>query len=275
MKLDYQNDQASSLRKMMAAPRLKVISVLAANNQESQESLVTNLASYMQFLGKDVLIIDNSEASKPNQYKLGKQPTLLDLCIKSEKVSVGIKRLEDGVFVTRMMPKEKIQAPLSLDHIQKLNVSLQKLSDEYEILLVDLTLNNNEVPPIEILAEGEIIIQLNSHPESIKQAYALIKRICNQLGRRPFGVIVNGTSQARGEVIFKNIAQVAKRFMQVELSLFGVVPADEHLSRAEKLGRSVIDAFPLSEASIAFKSIAQILGFEVPETPLLSTGLNS
>lgn len=275
MKLDYQNDQAASLRKMMAAPRLKVISILAANNQESQESLVTNLAAYMQFLGKDVLIIDESEASKPNQYKLAKQPTLLELSIKSEDVGKGIKRLEDGVFVTRMMPKDKLQGPLSLEHIKQLNTSLQKLSDDYEILLVDLSLNNNEVPPLEMLAEGEILIQLNSHPESIKQAYALIKRICHQLGRRPFGVIVNGTNQAKGEAIFKNIAQVARRFMQVELSLFGVVPLDEHLNRAEKLGRSVIDAFPLSDASIAFKSIAQTLGFEVPDTSTKLPALNS
>jgi len=275
MKLDYQNDQAASLRKMMAAPRLKVISVLAANHHESQESFILNLAAYMQFLGKDVLVIDDSEASKPNQYKLGKTPALLDLSLSSADANEGIKRMSDGVYVSRMLPKDKLEAPLTLNQIQKLNEILKSLSNDYEIVLVDLTLKNNEIPPIEILVEGEILIQLNSHPESIKQAYALIKRICNQLGRRPFGIIVNGTSKDKGEVIFRNIAQVAKRFMQIELSLFGVIPADEHLNQAEKLGRSVIDAFPMSHASIAFKSIAQTLGFDVPENTQTSAALNS
>ena len=275
MRLDYQNDQAASLRKMMTVPRVKAISVLAANNQESQESLVTNLAAYMQFLGKDVLIIDDSEASKANQYQLGKTPTLLELSLSSGDVSAGIKRLDDGVFVCRMMPKEKLKSPLTLEHCEKLNESLVHLADDHEIMQIDLTLSNNEIPPIQILAEVEILIQLNCHPESIKQAYALIKRICNQLGRRPFGIVVNGTTQAKGEAIFKNIAQVAKRFMHVELSLFGVVPADEHLGRAEKLGRSVIDAFPLSEASVSIKRIAQTLGFDVPESTQARPTLNS
>jgi flagellar biosynthesis protein FlhG len=50
--------------------------------------------------------------------------------------------------------------------------------------------------------------------------------------------------------------------MQIELEFFGSIPADDHLSRAAKLGRSVIDAFPLASASTAFKQIAQRLDYK-------------
>jgi flagellar biosynthesis protein FlhG len=36
----------------------------------------------------------------------------------------------------------------------------------------------------------------------------------------------------------------------------GSVPADEHLNRAARLGRSVIDAYPLAGASVAFRRLA-------------------
>jgi flagellar biosynthesis protein FlhG len=36
----------------------------------------------------------------------------------------------------------------------------------------------------------------------------------------------------------------------------GSVPADEYLQRAARLGRAVVDAFPLAGASVAFRQLA-------------------
>jgi flagellar biosynthesis protein FlhG len=36
----------------------------------------------------------------------------------------------------------------------------------------------------------------------------------------------------------------------------GAVPADEYLQRAARLGRAVVDAFPLAGASVAFRRLA-------------------
>jgi flagellar biosynthesis protein FlhG len=44
--------------------------------------------------------------------------------------------------------------------------------------------------------------------------------------------------------------------MAIQLDFLGAVPADEHLARAAGQGRTVIDAFPLASASLAFKRIA-------------------
>jgi flagellar biosynthesis protein FlhG len=78
---------------------------------------------------------------------------------------------------------------------------------------------------------------------------------------------VDDANDAQAEVVFKNIAQVAKRFMQIELEFFGAIPADVHLGKAAKLGRPVIDAFPLTPASNAFKQIAQRLNSK--STPIM------
>ena len=127
-------------------------------------------------------------------------------------------------------------------------------------MLVDTVLNNNALP-LQSLNDGEIVIQLTRDPESIKQAYILIKQVCSQLGRRSFGIVVSNASQAQAMLVFENIAQVARRFMQIDLEFMGAIPADEHLSRAEKLGRVVIDAFPMAQASAAFKALARKLDY--------------
>jgi flagellar biosynthesis protein FlhG len=142
------------------------------------------------------------------------------------------------------------------------NQIFNKLAQQYEIVLVDATLNKENLLPLKILNEGEMIIQLTRQPESIKNAYTLIKKICSELGRRPFGIIVDNATDVQAQIVFRNISNVARRFMQIELEFFGAIPSDEHLNRATKLGRSVIDAFPMATASTAFKKIAQRIDFK-------------
>jgi len=125
--------------------------------------------------------------------------------------------------------------------------------------LVDATLNNEQLLPLKTLNNSEILIQLSRDPESIKNAYSLIKQICSQLGRRSFGIIVDDATESQAQVVFKNIAQVARRFMQIELEFFGEIPRDVHLNKAAKLGRSVVDAFPMAAASNALKQLAKRL----------------
>jgi flagellar biosynthesis protein FlhG len=52
------------------------------------------------------------------------------------------------------------------------------------------------------------------------------------------------------------MAQAASRYLAVNLTSMGSVPADEYLHRAARLGRAVVDAFPLAGASVAFRQLA-------------------
>jgi flagellar biosynthesis protein FlhG len=160
------------------------------------------------------------------------------------------------------MQKNQFNISIDSNESEQTNQLFDELAHQYEIVLVDATLNKDNLLPLQILNNGEIIIQLTRQPESITNAYTLIKQICSELGRRPFGIIVDNATDAQAQIVFRNISEVARRFMQIELEFFGSIPADDHLSRAAKLGRSVIDAFPLASASTAFKQIAQRLDYK-------------
>lgn len=260
---NFQNDQAAGLRRIMAAPKPRVVSILSASaSSHDQPRLLTNIAASICGHGSDVLVMHASQTSRESSYQIDKLPTLLDVANQKCALGSAIKGSNQGFSVTKLMPKVQLNSALNNDTSERLESIFAKLTSQYEIILVDATLNKNDVLPLNTLNEGEILIQLTRSPESIKNAYSLIKQICSQLGRRSFGIIVDDATEVQAKIVFRNISEVAKNFMQIELEFFGAIPSDDHLSRAAKLGRSVTDAFPLAAASAAFKQIAQRLDYK-------------
>jgi flagellar biosynthesis protein FlhG len=254
-----QNDQAAGLRRIMAAPKPRVVSILSTSPGRDQAHLMANLATPITAEGNDVLILHASHESSESIYEISKLPALLDVINENSLLLNAIKNAGNGFSVAKLMPSHQLSKPLDSILSDQLNKIFIGLTRQYEIILVDAALNTDDVLPIQALNEGEIIIKLSRHPESIKESYTLIKKIYNQLGSRSFGIIVDNASEVQARSIFSNISDVAKRFMQIELEYFGAIPPDVHLTRAAKLGRTVLDAFPLATASAAFKQIAQRL----------------
>lgn len=258
----YQNDQAAGLRRIMASPKPRIVSIISATCTQNQPRLMTNLAASILNQGCDVLVVHASKDSPISSYEADNIATLLEVAHGKSSIQQATKSTKHGYTVTRLMHKNLLDTPIDDDSNTQLTHVFNTLAQQYEIVLVDVTLNNQHLLPLQTLNESEIIIQLTRKPESITQAYTLIKLICGQIGRRSFGIIVDDATEAQAQVVYRNISQVAKQFMQIELEFFGAIPADDHLHRANKLGRSVIDAFPLASASAALKKIAQRLDFK-------------
>ncbi len=258
----FQNDQAAGLRRIMAAPKPRIVSIISASSTQNQPRLITNLAASILSQGSEVLIVHASQESRESSYEVDKTPALLDVAYARSSMQNATKSTKLGFSVARLMPKNQLNKLMDSQTSTQLNHVFNQLAHQFEIVLVDATLNDQHILPLQTLNESEIIIQLTRKPESITQAYTLIKQICSELGRRSFGIVVDDATEAQAQIVFRNISQVAKRFMQIELEFFGAIPTDDHISRAAKLGRSVIDAFPLANASTALKQIAQRLDFK-------------
>lgn len=264
--LNFQNDQAAGLRRLMAAPKPRVVSIISASTgsdkYHDQPRMLTNLAASILGQGYEVLIMHATQESNEASYGIDKLPALLNVAYEECSLQEAVTQTNHGYFLSKLMCKHQANVALDIDTESELNQIFNTLASQYEIVLVDASLNENHVLPLKTMNEGEIIIQLTRQPESIKNAYTLIKQICSQLGRRAFGIVVGDATEDQAQIVFRNISQVARRFMQIELEFFGSIPSDEHLNRAAKLGRSVIDAFPLATASTAFKQIAQRLDYK-------------
>lgn len=260
--LNIQHDQAAGLRRIMAAPAPRIISIISAAATHDKSRLMTNLAASISDQGNRTLVVHASKESSESFYGINTLPTLLDTGHRRIALNRAIHLSQHGFSIAKMMQKSQLDQMLNHSMSEYLTGLFNTLANQYDILLVDASLNKAHLLPISLLNDGEIIIQLTREPESIKDAYAMIKNIYSQIGRRHFGIIVDNATEQQAKVVFNNISSVAKRYMRVELEFFGAIPKDDHLSKASQLGRSVIEAFPLAIASNAFNNMARKLNYQ-------------
>jgi flagellar biosynthesis protein FlhG len=261
----FQQDQAAGLRQIMTGHLPKVISVLSAAPEQYQTGLISNLAAAIGKQDSDVLVLLAHKVDL-SQYGVKTLPALSDVARKQLKIEQSVKSSTFGFLTAKLYAKSATKTkPFNVSD-PALNQIFENLSSLFEVVLVDATLDDNHQLPLAILNQHEILIQLTCDAESIKQAYTLIKRVYSQLGRRSFGIIVSDATGEQAATTFRNIAQVARNYMQVELEFFGAIPSDPQFSRASKLGRVVIDAFPLSKAAKAFQALAQRLNYKQPHS---------
>lgn len=261
-----QQDQASGLRRIMAAPKPRIVTVLSATGGNELPRLLTNLAASLQRHGSDALIVHSAGADNETlrHYQIAGMPTLADVARGKQALSNTLHKTPQAYSAVSLIPKALYGRALDAQLAEQLGTILAELAAQHEIVLIEATLNAAQQLPLAMLNDGEILIQLDRKPASIQQGYRLIKQLYGELGTRPFGILVNSANAAEAQTVFNNIAGVARSYLQLKLEYFGHIPADEHLARAHKLGRSVVDAFPAAAVSQAFAALAGRFGYRQP-----------
>lgn len=258
----FQHDQAAGLRRFMAAPKPRIISVISAlgtTNSSYPElpRILANLAASLAMDGRSTHIVSAKEtdADSLKYYGLLNRPVISDL-VRGNSVLPNTTEDHGHVFTaSRLCDNPEIEH----DTAEQLSQFLMVMAEQHDVVIVETAINRHQSLPLQILNDGMIIIQLNYKPASIKQAYSLIKQLHGTLGKRSFGILVNSTSAEQSETVFNNIAAVARQFLGVELENMGHIPSDEHIQKAHKLGRSVVDAFPTSLIAKSLRSLAKRL----------------
>jgi flagellar biosynthesis protein FlhG len=64
-------------------------------------------------------------------------------------------------------------------------------------------------------------------------------------------------SAQEGRELFSKISRVTDRYLDVTLDFVGVIPFDDYLRKSVQRQRAVVDAYPRSRASMAFKNLGQ------------------
>lgn len=256
---NYQTtDQAEGLRRMLAGPKPRVFTFLSALADSEKSAMLINLGASLVRTGSDVLMVDACTKSNGVISRLGisTKATLLDVARKDAALSDVVHAVQQGFGIATLTRGPSRSATQDAEQSSRLASAFGALAKKVDIVLVDAELGADDTFSICTLAQSEIVIQVSTSATSIKNAYGIIKRLNAKLGRRPFSLLVTGATEKEAKVVYENMAQAARRYLAVELTSLGFVPADEHLKKAASLGRSVIDAFPLAAASVAFRRLA-------------------
>lgn len=246
-----QRDQADGLRRIMGTPNTRMISILAADGQLGQPWL-TNLAASMAGPEQRMLLIQATA-------QLNLPPSLQTVVLQKTTLNQSISRHPLGFDVACLSESSPITQPLSGNLNAKLDGIVKQLAYDYDTVMIEAQLDQTLGLSLPMMSQHELVIQMGRDEEAIKSTYITIKRLCQQYGNRPFGVVVTRSSQAQGQQYFLRLSQVCKQFLGVSLNFLGAIPDDDALRKSSAMGRSVMDAFPKAQAAIAFKAVASSL----------------
>ncbi|MDB5838362.1 MAG: putative Antiactivator of flagellar biosynthesis FleN [Herminiimonas sp.] len=256
---NFASDQAEGLRRMVAGPKPRLCTFLSAASPEDRQAMLVNLAASLARAGSDVLLFDACAGGRGIAARLDGAQGAMHAASLLEAAR-GVRPLEQVTqpsgqgFGYAALTRGAAPGPADAERLAN---AFERLAGVADVLLADAELDEDGGLPLEAMGAGDIVIQVANDAESIKSAYALVKRLNARLGRRPFGVLVSGASEKDAQRVYANMAKAASRYLAVELHSVGSVPADEHVRRASRLDRPVVDAFPMAAASVAFRRLAE------------------
>ncbi len=252
-------DQAAGLRRLLTRSSSRVVTVIGARDGLGATSIVVNLAAVLAGSGKDVLVLDENltHDNVANTLALKSRYDLLNV-VRGDKTWQDV--MLQGMESVHVLPVARaIQNLPKLNEAQReqLLESLIAAARDMDVVLIDAARADHSVCA-SLSGDEPLLLVLNATASGITESYALLKKMAMHNGRQAFDIVVNKVNSEREALaVFDNMAQVARRHLQVHLEYLGYIPVDEKLKRATQLCRPVIDAFPAAQASYAIREIAQ------------------
>lgn len=239
---------------------IRVISVTSGKGGVGKSNVVSNLAIALSAQGKKVLLIDADLGLGNLDVLLGLSPVYnLNHVLNGEKGLAEI--LIDGPAGVKIIPAGSgVQEFTSLGQHEKLKLldEIDMLEEQFDIMIVDTEAGISENVTYFTVAAQEIIVVVTPEPTSITDVYALIKLLATRYSEHHFKVLVNMAKDSEDALeVFRKLANVAGRFLDISLDYLGCVVKDDKVVEAVKRQKAVTELFPESEAATCFATLAK------------------
>ena len=253
-------DQASGLRKMQNSQQIKVIAVSGGKGGVGKTNVSLNTAIALAQLGKSVLVLDADLGLANVDVMLG-----LRVQRNLSHVLSGECELDDiiieGPAGMKIIPATSgTQSMVDLTPAEHAGLirAFSDMQTQFDVLIVDTAAGISDMVLSFCRASQDVMLVVWDEPTSITDSYALMKLLSRDHGIFKFKVVANMVrSPGEGQQLFGKLSKVSDRFLDVALDLVGVVPYDENIRKAVRKQKAIVEAFPDSPASKAFKNLAK------------------
>ncbi|MDD3764644.1 MAG: MinD/ParA family protein [Nevskiales bacterium] len=261
--------QATGLRRLRNHHPVQVIAVTSGKGGVGKTTTSVNLAVAMALDGRRVMLLDGDLGLANVDVMLGLQPTYNLSHVLEGTCSLDDTLLEGpaGIMVVPASSGKRNMAELSGAEHAGLVRAFSDLHSPLDTLIVDTAAGIADSVITFSQASQEVIVVVTNDPQSLTDAYALIKVLTRDHGLKRVHVLTNQThSPHEAREIFENLRRVSERFLDVTLNNMGTVPHDEWLKRAVRRQRAVVEAYPSSPAAQAYRQLAKrAAGWALPE----------
>lgn len=253
------------------APR--VIAVTSGKRGVGRSSIVVNLGLTLALMGKRVLILDADLSQAHIAPFLGLTPlhTINDFF-------AGLKSLAevmvDGPRGLKVLPAVPARRELfELSQAQKLFLldELDAFAGDFDFLLVDTGAGvSGDVLYFNSGAQERIVVA-DHEPDSVIEAYTLIKVLATRYAEKRFKLLFNKIRRPEeAQLYFDRLTKVTDRFLHgsVSLEYLGFIPLDQSLPESVGAQTPLMELSAAAPAGQAFSALASTLSVQEPYTAM-------
>lgn len=255
-------DQAAGLRHLMSFrshDSARVFTIASGTTRAGKTSVVVNLAAALAQNGRRVLLIDENPCHNNICTHFGLQARfdLLHVINKDKKLHQVLLQGPANITILSAMRGIRALSKLNLLEQAWLVKSFSELTESVDIVLIDTAMTGTTyVLPLSLASE-QVVVVVSGSAASLTGAYALIKIMSQEYAKQHFLILVNKVdSEAESLAIYQNLYKVARQYLSVTLELIGYIQSDKKLRSATQLCKSVIEAFPASQAAMCFRQLS-------------------
>jgi flagellar biosynthesis protein FlhG len=245
-----------------SARPVRVVAITGGKGGVGKTNVSVNLGMALARLGRETMLLDADLGLANVDVLLGLHPRHnLSHVMRGEcALEEVILRRPEGLLIVPGSSGLLEMAALGERERYGLIQAFDALSTPLEYLLVDTAAG---ITPDVIgfaRAAQDVVVVVCDEPASITDAYALIKVLHTEQRVDRFHVVSNMVRNANeGSALYRKLATVSERFLDVVLRYLGAIPYDPDLRRAVQRQEAVVSAYPHSRSSLAFLRLARAM----------------
>ncbi len=240
----------------------RVYSITSGKGGVGKTAVVANTAVSLAQLGKSVLILDADLGLANIDVVFGLAPTYnLNHFFNGEQELASI--IVNGPLGIKILPAgsgTQNFTRLESHHKMKLLDGLDSMNSEFDFVLIDTEAGISENVTYFNTAAQEILLVTTPDPTAITDAYALMKLLSAQYHEKNFSLIVNQVRHEEEALdVYKKLTMVSNRYLDISIDYLGSIPADRQMVESIRNQKVIVEMFPNSTISSAFRDLASRL----------------
>jgi len=239
---------------------VQTIAITGGKGGVGKTNLSVNLAVELSRLGRKVVLLDADLGLANVDILLGLRAkfTIEDLLKGTCTIN---DLLLEGPFGMKVIPAASgTQELVQLSSLQHAGIihAFSELEGNIDYLIIDTAAGISDTVLSFVRAAQEILLVVCNEPTSITDAYAMLKLLNTRHQINRFHVVANMVKSPQdGKDVYQKLLNVTDRFMDIALSLTGMVPSDSHLLKAVRRQKALCEVYPESAAAMAIRQIAR------------------
>ncbi|MCR5084011.1 MAG: P-loop NTPase [Succinivibrionaceae bacterium] len=239
--------------------QVKVITVTGGKGGVGKSSVSLNLGVALCLAGRHAMLLDADLGLANIDVMLGLRADKNILHVLHGECGLGdiIRTGPHGIRIVPASSGVKEMVELSPQQHAGLIRSFSSLREPIDFFIVDTAAGISDMVLSFCRAAQDVVMVVCNEPTSVADAYAQMKVLAKDYGVNRFRIIANQVhTLEEGKQMYRKLLAVVDRFLDVTLELVACIPQDANMKNAIRQRSCVVDMYPQSPASRAFKALA-------------------